>query len=46
MKAIKQKGKQEKEEKKKKRLKWVVPSIKVKVVDKSSKYYLKKVIVT
>jgi hypothetical protein len=27
-------------------LKWVVPNIRVKVVDKRSKYYLKKVVVT
>lgn len=31
---------------KKKRLKWIVPGIRVKIVDKSSSLYLKKVVVT
>jgi ribosomal protein L24 len=33
-------------ERKKKRLKWVVPNIRVKIVDKKSKYYLKKAVVS
>lgn len=39
------KEKNEEGEKKKKRLKWIVPNIRVKIVDKNSKYYLKKVVV-
>lgn len=30
-------------EKKKKRLKWVIPGITVKIIDKASKHYLQKV---
>ena len=37
---------EEGEDKKKKRLKWMVPNIRVKIIDKKSKYYLKKVLVT
>ena len=42
------KGKEKKEEgeRKKKRLKWVVPGIRVKVVDNDSPFYLKKVVVS
>lgn len=33
-------------DKKKKRLKWIVPNIRVKIIDKHSKFYLKKVLVS
>ena len=36
----------ENEKKKLKRLKWIIPQIKIKVVDKNSKWYLKKLLVT
>lgn len=38
--------KQKGQEKKPKRLKWILPQIKIKVIDKTSKHYLKKTIVT
>lgn len=33
------------EEKKKKKIKWILPQIRVKVIDPKSQYYLKKLVV-